>query len=60
MSRSVIEIIEKQDEIIRLQSGIIKELSALLLQHISAEEIEGLPAFQQIDCAEEILAEIER
>lgn len=60
MSRSVIEIIEKQDEIIRLQSGIIKELSALLLQHISAEEIEGLTAFQQIERTGEILTEIER
>ena len=60
MSCSVIEIIEKQDEIIRLQSGIIKELSALLLQHISAEEIEGLPAFQQIERTGEILTEIER
>lgn len=38
-----LRIIEAQDEIIRLQSGIIKEMHELLLMHLSPEEAEQLP-----------------
>lgn len=36
----IIPVVDEQDEIIRKQSGIIKKLIHLLLQHISAEEVD--------------------
>ena len=43
------ETAERQDEIIRIQSGVIKDLFLLLLQHISADEADRLPVLEKIN-----------
>ena len=40
-SSGPLEIVEQQNAIIRIQSGVIDELFLLLMQHISAEEADG-------------------
>ena len=45
------ETAERQDEIIRIQSGVIKDLFLLLLEHISAEEADRLPVLERINTA---------
>lgn len=49
-----LEVIETQERIIRLQSEAIAELSRLLLQHISSEELDALPASEKINTAAEL------
>lgn len=56
---SELEIVEKQNAIIRIQSGVIDELFLLLMQHISAEEADKLPVIARINQAAEIRREIE-
>jgi hypothetical protein len=36
---NVTEMVERQNEIIRIQAGIIDELFVLLMQHIAVDEI---------------------
>lgn len=38
---SQLEIVERQNAVIRIQSGIIDELFLLLMQHISVEEADA-------------------
>lgn len=38
-----VEIVEKQNAIIRIQSDVIDELFLLLMQHVSADEVDRLP-----------------
>lgn len=45
---SIIEIIEKQNEVIRKESQIIDELFRMLLQHIEADELCGLQSYADI------------
>lgn len=59
MRLNPVEIVEKQNAIIRIQSGVIDELFLLLMQHISAEEADALPVIDRINQAAEIRAEIE-
>ena len=54
-----VEIVEKQNAIIRLQSGVIDELFLLLMQHISADEVDRLPCLERINEAARIRREIE-
>ena len=56
---SDLEIVEKQNAIIQIQSGVIDELFLLLMQHISAEEADALPVIERINQAAEIRREIE-
>ena len=56
---SELEIVEKQNAIIRIQSGVIDELFLLLMQHISAEDADALPVITRINQAAEIRREIE-
>lgn len=56
---SDLEIVEKQNAIIQIQSGFIDELFLLLMQHISAEEADALPVIERINQAAEIRREIE-
>lgn len=55
---SQLEIVERQNAVIRIQSGIIDELFLLLMQHISAEEADALPVIDRIKQAAEIRREI--
>lgn len=56
---SQLEIVERQNAVIRIQSGIIDELFLLLMQHISVEEADALPVISRINQAAEIRREIE-
>lgn len=56
---SQLEIVERQNAVIRIQSGIIDELFLLLMQHISVEEADALPVIDRINQAAEIRREIE-
>ena len=53
-----LKIVEQQNAVIRIQSGVIDELFTLLLQHISAEEADGLPCVARINQAAQIRAGI--
>lgn len=55
----MVEIVDRQNEIIQIQSGVIDELFRLLSQHISAAELDALPVIAQINHAAQIRAEIE-
>ena len=52
------EIIERQNEIIRIQSDSVNELFRLLMEHISVEEADRLPVLKKLNYAAEIKAEI--
>ena len=53
-----VEIIERQNEIIRIQSDSVNELFRLLMEHISVEEADNLPVLKKLNLAAEIKAEI--
>lgn len=53
-----LKIVEQQNVIIRIQSGVIDELFILLTQHISADEAESLPCIARINQAAETRAGI--
>lgn len=53
-----LEVVEQQNAVIRIQSGIIDELFILLMQHISAEEAGNLPCVTRINQAAQIRAGI--
>ncbi len=53
-----LKVVERQNAIIRIQSGVIDELFLLLMQHISADEADSLPCIDRINQAAEIRAEI--
>lgn len=53
-----LKIIEQQNAIIRIQSGVIDELFLLLMQHISAEEAGSLPCVDRINLAAGIRRDI--
>ncbi len=57
---SPLEIIEKQNDIIRIQSGVIDELFRLLLQHISAAEADRLPVLQRMNLAASLRADLSK
>ena len=54
-----LEVIERQNEIIRLQADSINELFKLLIEHITVEEADKLSVLKKINLAAEIKAEIE-
>lgn len=54
-----LEVVEKQDAIIRIQSSVIYDLFQLLMQHISADEANRLPCVEKINEAARIRQEIE-
>lgn len=56
---SLCEVVEKQDQIIRIQSGVINDLLALLMQHITVEEADGLPLVEKINLAADLRASLE-
>ena len=60
MSKGIdpLKVVERQNAIIRIQSGVIDELFLLLMQHISADEADSLPCIARINQAAETRAEI--
>lgn len=54
-----LEVVEKQNAVIRLQSSVIDDLFLLLMQHISADEVDRLPCVEKINEAARIRREIE-
>jgi len=54
-----IEVIDKQNEVIRIQSSVINGLLNNLMQHITTEEADKLPEVDQINLAAQIRNEIE-
>lgn len=60
-NRSVepLKIVEQQNAIIRIQSGVIDELFLLLMQHVSMEEVGTLPCIDRINQAAQIRAGID-
>lgn len=55
---TTLQIMERQNEIIRLQADSINELFKLLIEHISVEEADSLPVLKKINLAAELRAEI--
>ena len=53
-----LKVVEQQNAIIRIQSGVIDELFILLMQHISAEEAGSLPCVDRINLAAGIRRDI--
>ena len=53
---SIAETIEKQSQIIQIQSDIIDKLALCLLQHIEADEMPCLPEIRQ---AAELIGDLE-
>ena len=51
-------VVERQSEIIRIQSEVINDLFSLILQYMSADEADALPCIQKINHAAEIRREI--
>ena len=56
---NLVRIVDQQNKIIRIQSGVIDKLFRLLSQHIAAEELDNLPVIAEINLAAQIKAEIE-
>jgi len=55
---SPVEIIERQNEIIRIQADSVNELFKLLIEHITVEEADKLPVLKKINLAAKLRAEI--
>ena len=55
---TTLQIMQRQNEIIRLQADSINELFKLLIEHISVEEADSLPVLKKINLAAELRAEI--
>ena len=56
---SNLEIIDTQNEIIRLQSEVISELFRQVSNYVALEEIDSLPVVQKINRAADLRKEIE-
>lgn len=57
---SPLEVVEKLNAIINIQSGVIDELFSLLMQHISADEADALPVVERINEAAGLRQWVER
>ncbi len=55
-----LKVVEQQNAIIRIQSGVIDELFLLLMQHISVDEAENLPVIDRINTAAQIRKDLEQ
>lgn len=59
MSSDLVEVVDRQNEIIQIQGNVIDELFRLLAQHLTATELDALPVVAKINLAAQIRAEIE-
>lgn len=55
----LVEVVDRQNEIIQIQSGVIDELFRLLSQHLEAADIGALPVIAEINHAAQIRAGID-
>lgn len=46
-----VEVVEVQDKVIKILSGVVTELFSLLSQHLTAEELDSLPVVGRINLA---------
>jgi len=58
MQNNLVEVVERQNQVISMQADIINELFQLLSQHLTAGELGNLPVLDRIDTAARISAEI--
>lgn len=56
---NLVEIVDRQNSIIQLQSETINDLFQLLAQHLTMEELDKLPCKERINQAAVLQAEIE-
>ena len=56
----LVEIVDRQNHIISMQSEIINELFKLLGMYMTSEELDNLPVVNKINMAAEIRNEISR
>lgn len=54
----LVETVETQNVIIRLQASVISELFCLLSQHITADELDSLPVIEQVNMAAELRKDV--
>lgn len=54
------EVVDTQNVIIKLQSGVIDDLFGLLSQHLTAEELDSLPVLSKINTAARLRADVLR
>lgn len=52
------EIVENQNVIISIQSGVIKDLFNLLSQYMTAEEMDALPQVDKINTAARLATKV--
>lgn len=56
--RNTIEVVNQQNQIIKIQSDVINELFILLMQHIEVSEVDRLPVVAKINEAAKIQKEV--
>jgi len=54
----VLQVVDTQNEIIRLQAEVIRDLFSTLGQYMCAEELDAMPAVKKINLAAELKAKI--
>ena len=59
MQSSTLEVVQKQCDIIQIQSEIIGEMYMLLQQHIQTDELEKLPCVGRMNLTREMKRTIE-
>lgn len=59
LMNNLVEIVDRQNSIIHLQSETINELFQLLAQHLTLEELDKLPCIERINQAATLQAENE-
>lgn len=57
MNCDVVETVERLNAVIRIQSGVIDDLFLLLMQYLTAEEVDSLPVIKKINSAAKLRAE---
>lgn len=55
MLNNLVEVVARQSEALAIEAGIIDDLFSVLCQHLSAEELENLPALERIREADKLL-----
>lgn len=55
---NIAEIVENQNVIISIQSGVIKDLFNLLSQYMTAEEMDALPQVDKINIAARLATKV--
>ena len=54
----VLQVVDTQNEIIRLQAEVIRDLFSTLGQYMCAEELDAMPAVKKFNLATELKAKI--